>query len=476
MKKMTILFVMVMTLISCATTGNIQTEKPEIKNNDGSFIIRNKDSQGNSFLTGDIYIANNLPYDDYRYYNKDIWFLIYGFSDVNGNKEILQTKIAIENAHSDDEFILEYFVKDVQSKSFKKQNTNISFSDFDTIAVFTVNGKLTDAEVEVKNGNLYITIKKYDFGTLSSLVEKFMKEGEEKQEAKKKASQEAYSKFCSAVYEQGEKLFAEKIMPLQDKNIPIFINSYDISKDSADGIEVSINFENIYNKTIKYVDFEVTPYNRVNDVAYSTIDGVSTKVIQAVDFIAPNESYKAQWKPIWYNPTISYIKINSIKVTFLDNTTISVPKSNIEKVFTKRELIKEVYRNGKRYILLKYDVAENEFYAEYNLNESMFMSSIFDYQIYFDTEAYYVNNKFVTSYHQQATGDYTTGLLKLSLDSNYLNFQLINSAKSGEIRTESRGATPGSELSVETIYKFSKDDLKFIKECVCMCYYRNLSK
>ena len=104
------------------------------------------------------------------------------------------------------------------------------------------------------------------------------------------------------------------------------------------------------------------------------------------------------------------------------------------------------------------------------------MSSIFDYQIYFDTEAYYVNNKFVTSYHQQATGDYTTGLLKLSLDSNYLNFQLINSAKSGEIRTESRGATPGSELSVETIYKFSNDDLKFIKECVCMCYYRNLSK
>ena len=48
MKKMTILVVMVMTLISCATTGNIQTEKPEIKNNDGSFIIRNKDSQGNS--------------------------------------------------------------------------------------------------------------------------------------------------------------------------------------------------------------------------------------------------------------------------------------------------------------------------------------------------------------------------------------------------------------------------------------------
>ena len=476
MKKMILFVVMLVTLVSCATTGNIQTERPEIQNKDGSFIINNKDSQGNSFLTGDIYIANKLSYEDYRYYNKDIWFLIFGFSDTKGNKEILRTKVTIEKNHSDGEFILEYIAKDAQAKGFKRQNTNVSFSDFDTIGVFTVNGKLTDAEVEVKNGNLYITIKKYDFGTLSSLVEKFMKEGEDKQQAKIKASQEMYSKFCNTVYAQGEKLFAEKIMPMQDKNIPIFINSYDISKDSADGIEVSINFENIYDKTIKYVDFEVTPYNRVNDIAYSTIDGVSTKVIQSVDFIAPNESYKAHWKPIWYNPTIAYIKINSIKVTFSDNTIISVPKNSIEKVFTKRELIKEVYRNGKQYILLKYDVAENEFYAEYNLNQSMFMSAIFDYKIYFDIEEYYINDKFVSSYHQQASGDYTTGLLKLSLDSEYLYYQLINSAKSGEIRTESRGVTPGSELSIETIYKFTDDDLKFIKECVCMCYYRNMNK
>ena len=342
-----------------------------------------------------------------------------------------------------------------------------------------MNGTILELSITNKNGNLYLYIKDWDF-KVSDKVSEMIKSSTEKvaqeKEEKRQTELKKYNTFCTEVYNRGEKLFLEKIMPMQDKNIPIFINSYDISKDSADGIEVSINFENIYDKTIKYVDFEVTPYNRVNDIAYSTIDGVSTKVIQSVDFIAPNESYKAHWKPIWYNPTIAYIKINSIKVTFSDNTIISVPKNSIEKVFTKRELIKEVYRDGKQYIVLKYNVADNEFYAEYNLNQSIFMSSIFNYKIYFNTEEYYVNDKLVSSYHEQATGDYTTGLLKLSLDSKYLNFQLINSAKSGEIRTESRGVTPGSELSVETIYKFSNDDLKFIKECVCMCYYRNLSK
>ena len=67
----------------------------------------------------------------------------------------------------------------------------------------------------------------------------------------------------------------------------------------------------------------------------------------------------------------------------------------------------------------------------------------------------------------RATGSYTSGLLKLCLDSKHQNYQLLASAMSGEIKTENRS---------ETIYKFSDADLKFIKECVCICYYRTLSK
>ena len=463
MKKMILFLVMLMTLVSCATTGSIKNEKPEIKNVDGIYMFKNKIENSSVFFTGkSVYVKYKIPVSllESVYYPKYINLLVSGKTDSGNSETILYTSYATNSGEY--EFPI-----------------NNSLENFKNITITALNGTIIDLSITNKNGNLYLYIKDWDF-KVSDKVSELIKSSSEKvaqeEEEKKQSELKKYNSFCAEVYNRGEKLFVEKIMPMQDKNIPIFINSYDTYKDSADGIEVSITFENIYNKTIKYVDFEITPYNRVNDIAYSTIDGVSTKVIQAVDFIAPNESYKAHWKPIWYNPTIAYIKINSVKVTFADNTTLLVANKNIEKIFTKRELVKEVYRNGKQYIVLKYNVADNEFYAEYNLNQSMFMSAIFDYKIYFDTEEYYVNDKFVSSYQQQASGDYTTGLLKLSLDSEYLYYQLINSAKSGDIRTESRGVTPGSQLSIETIYKFTDDDLKFIKDCVCMCYYRNSSK
>lgn len=463
MKKMILFLIMLITLVSCATTGSIKNEKPEIKNVDGIYMFKNKTENSSVFFTGkSVYVKYKIPVTLFEsvYYPEYIKLLVTGTTDSGNAERILYTSYATNSGE------YEFSIKN-------------PLGNFKNITITALNGTILDLSVTNKNGNLYLYIKDWDF-KLSDKVSELIKSSTEKvaqeKEEKRQTELKKYNTFCTEVCNRGEKLFVEKVMPMQDKNIPIFINSYDIYKDSADGIEVSITFENIYNKTIKYVDFEVTPYNRVNDIAYSTIDGVSTKVIQAVDFIAPNKSYKAEWKPIWYNPTIAYIKINSVKVTFTDNTTLMVANKNIEKIFTKRELVKEVYRNGKQYIVLKYNVADNEFYAEYNLNQSMFMSSIFNYKIYFDTDEYYIDDKLVNSYHQQASGDYTTGLLKLSLDSKYLYYQLITSAKSGEIRTESRGVTPGSELSIETIYKFSEDDLKFIKDCVCMCYYRNLSK
>lgn len=462
-------------VISCTTTRNVQTEQAEIQNKDGSFLITNRDSNGNPFLTGDIYIANKLSFEEYKYTSREIVFLIYGIDDKKGNKEILRTKVGIEK-HNEGEFILEYIVNDAKNKSFKKHSSNVPLSDFETIAVFTANGKLTDADVEVKSGNLYITIKEYDFSSLSSLVQNLIKEGEEKEAAKKQKEQDDYEKYISEVYKTGEKLYAEKVLPVQDKNIPIFINSYDISKDVMDGIDVSISFENIYNKTIKYVDFEVTPYNRVNDVTYSTIDRVSTKTIQVVDFIEPNKSYKAEWKAIWYNPTIAFIEINRIKVTFADNSTVEVPSSNMKKVFKTKELVKKCFENGKQTFVLKYNIDDNNLYAEYNLNESVLLSSIPSYQLYFETDEHYVKGEKRNSFSSQAAGSYSTGLLTFSLSGNYSNYEVLYSVKTGEIRKVSQGMTPGSRTSIETIYTFTEEDLEFIRECVSMRFYRSSRK
>jgi hypothetical protein len=103
------------------------------------------------------------------------------------------------------------------------------------------------------------------------------------------------------------------------------------------GIDVSIYFINISEKTIKYVTFEVIPYNAVGDVVASEIGGEITAYLKET---GPIESGKANitpstswsgWKAVWYNPTVKCIEIVGIEVIFMDGATISVDRSMITK-------------------------------------------------------------------------------------------------------------------------------------------------
>jgi hypothetical protein len=137
--------------------------------------------------------------------------------------------------------------------------------------------------------------------------------------------------FVSFAYSQSSELPAimqKYITNANQINCPIILLT-EIRPDdpnSANGVRCSTSgFVNISNKTIKYVIFTITPYNKVNDIAYSSIGNESTVKVKYTGFIKPNEFVDyVSWGPIWYNPDIKTIKINEIDIIYDDNTTINI--------------------------------------------------------------------------------------------------------------------------------------------------------
>ena len=91
--------------------------------------------------------------------------------------------------------------------------------------------------------------------------------------------------------------------------------------NSAGGVSVFANLRNTGTKTIKYVDFEVTPYNSVHDPVFCTIGNGSTQSIRYTGPLAPGcTTGRLQWENLWYNSTIKGLKMGTVEVTYMDGT------------------------------------------------------------------------------------------------------------------------------------------------------------
>ena len=286
---------------------------------------------------------------------------------------------------------------------------------------------------------------------------------------------EKTSAVQSEAFLRGKSLYEQKILAGQSARNPIIVDSYRIKMDSADGVEVFISFFNNSGKTLKYVDFEVTPYNRVDDIARSTIVGTSTTTIQVVDYIEPSQKYDAHFPPVWYNSTISYIKINSIKVTFRDGSTAVIPQKDIQTVFKSPEISFRLKNFGSIPLSLKYDIAANRLFIRSDIKGGGFLS---DYEIdfVFDTD---IRSVSIGSPRARFNGDY-------SITREYeLDDVLISSARYGYM-TEHRPSpmTPrspaagivGSSDEKEKIF-LTDEELRQIRDFACIRYYvENMKK
>lgn len=148
---------------------------------------------------------------------------------------------------------------------------------------------------------------------------------------------------------------------------PVDVIGGGFTKNSVDGISPSIGFRNNSGKTIKYIDFEMTPYNSVDDPVKCSIRGYSNKICEATGPYSPDtgvcdmlysitsgpllvidnktdhpyyytsRSYKKteleklayaktfsnmpMWDCVWYNGNVSYIKVSKVTIEYMDGTT-----------------------------------------------------------------------------------------------------------------------------------------------------------
>ena len=150
------------------------------------------------------------------------------------------------------------------------------------------------------------------------------------------------------IKEKKQNVFREKVYERVSKfGSSILINScYIDSINSVGGVDISIRFTNVSDKTIKYVKFDVIPYNRVYDITFSEIDGISKKTVTAVNFVKQYDTYIANFKNVWYNDTISEIEITGIEIIYADNTKsyVSDKKDILQLFYTddEKDRIKEI--------------------------------------------------------------------------------------------------------------------------------------
>lgn len=98
---------------------------------------------------------------------------------------------------------------------------------------------------------------------------------------------------------------------------PIAISAIHAERNYANGIDVSITFENIDEaRTVKYVTFKVEYINRVGDVVN---DEISSKSISKLESTGPYEPSKISWGAFGgWNNTFYHANADRIQVVFID--------------------------------------------------------------------------------------------------------------------------------------------------------------
>lgn len=99
--------------------------------------------------------------------------------------------------------------------------------------------------------------------------------------------------------------------------------------DSVGGIGVQFSFRNEGEKTIKYVTISFIPCNQVGDAVSSSIGGRSEFGIICTGPIAPNKKQSGRCECIWYNYSITSVRVSKAEIEYMDGTTEVIDGTNI---------------------------------------------------------------------------------------------------------------------------------------------------
>ena len=104
--------------------------------------------------------------------------------------------------------------------------------------------------------------------------------------------------------------------------------------NSAGGVGIDLHFVNMHpEKTIKYLEVSVYPYNAVGDMMDCDIRGYSRYTCEATGPYAPGQGLNAYtgwwWPNAWYNWNISYIELSGVRIRYTDGTSVSLSSKEL---------------------------------------------------------------------------------------------------------------------------------------------------
>ncbi len=105
--------------------------------------------------------------------------------------------------------------------------------------------------------------------------------------------------------------------------------------NSAGGVDLYINWKNLSDKIIKYAYFTVIPYNSVNDIVNCTIRHYSRFNAQDEGPYSKGQGTKGTeyyWENAWYNYSIKSVKLESVRIIYMDGTSLDIPEKYIDYI------------------------------------------------------------------------------------------------------------------------------------------------
>lgn len=136
--------------------------------------------------------------------------------------------------------------------------------------------------------------------------------------------------------EEEDRIAAEALKSERDKAREIIRVSrvYTSSPNSANGVDLHIEWTNNSKKTVKYITFTVEPYNAVGDVVRCEIRGRSRFSGHETGPIKPGQSYGYDrlWENAWYNNTIKKAVLLEINIEYMDGTIITLKENDIAHI------------------------------------------------------------------------------------------------------------------------------------------------
>lgn len=128
----------------------------------------------------------------------------------------------------------------------------------------------------------------------------------------------------------------------EDKFYGVIINSAEVGTnllgwvrgvDQTSGttpVSAKFTFTNKTGKEIKYITFGIRPYNAVGDPVECTVSGVSLYDAKSTGPFAPNGKFTQTLEHAWYNTNIASVKIESVEIIYMDNSTETLTPEQIK--------------------------------------------------------------------------------------------------------------------------------------------------